>query len=224
MNREIVGGGGASIYPLLGDVKSTPGSSTVTVVGIQGIPFQQTFPTGGEVPVYDAPSNSWLPTIPAPPAPTVTLETNGTLNSTQTLLNLAAGTNITLTETAGTVLIDAGTLGTQRSATTTNANGSYWTWTDGIIEQWGSISLVATGTNKTGGTITFPTVFLTALQSIQITLVGRPNSGNTDSTAAQVESFNGSGAIVNVQCNVPTGGGGTTFNQAVSIHWRAIGH
>lgn len=224
MNREIVGGGGASIYPLTGDVQSTPGSPLVTVTGIQGIPFQHTFPTGGEIPVYDASSNSWLPTVPTPPAPTLALETNGTPNSTQTLLNLAAGTNITLTETAGTVLIDAAALGTQRSATTTNANGSFWTWTDGIIEAWGSISLVATGTNKTGGTITFPVVFPTALQSIQVTLVGRPNSGTTDSTAAQVVSFTGSGAIIDVQCSVPTGGGGTTFNQITVIHWRAIGN
>jgi hypothetical protein len=41
------------------------------------------------------------------PETTLLLETDGTPNSTQTLLNLAAGTNVTLTESAGTVTIDA---------------------------------------------------------------------------------------------------------------------
>jgi hypothetical protein len=221
MNREIVGGGGAVVYPLTGDVTSTAGNPSVTVTGIQNIPVIASFPTDKEVLTYDGSSNTMsLQT----PAPQVEFETNGTPNSTQTLLNLVAGANITLTETAGTVLIDAGTLGTQRSATTTNANGSFWTWTDGIIEAWGTISLVATGTNKTGGTISFPTVFPSGLPNIQVTLVGLPNSGTTDSTAAQILSYNGSGAIVDAQCSVPTGGGGTTFNQVTVIHWRAIGN
>lgn len=221
MNREIVGGGGASIYPLSGDVKSTAGSSLVSVVGIQGIPFQHSFPAGGEVPLYDAPTNSWIPTIP-PSA--VVLKTNGTPNSTQTLLNLQAGTNITLTETAGTVLIAATALGTQRSATTTNANGSFWTWTDGIIEQFGSITIASSGTAFGGGTITFPTTFPTGIISMNVSIVGLPNSGSTDTADVQVATHTGSGAVVNLQCSVPTGGGGTTFNQSVQVQWRAIGN
>lgn len=220
MNREIVGGGGAVVYPLTGDVTSTAGNPSVTVTGIQNIPVIASFPTDKEVLTYDGSSNTMSLQVPAPQ---VEFETNGTPNSTQTLLNIAAGTGVTISETAGSVTINATGAGTQRSATTTNANGSFWTWTDGIIEQWGSIDLLATGTNKTGGTITFPTVFLTGLQSIQVTLVGLPNSGGTDSTAVQVQNFTGSGAVVNAMCSVPTGGGGTTFNQTTHVHWRAIG-
>lgn len=222
MNREICGGGGASIYPLAGDVSSTAGSPLVTVIGIQGIGVQSVTPSGGEVLTYD---NSSGTIFLAAPSPTLALEVNSTPNSSQTLLNLIAGSNVTITDGGSGNITIAATAGTaSRSATITNANGSYWTWSDGIIEQWGSITLTSTGTNKNGGTITFPTVFPTALQSIQVTMIGLPNSGATDSAAAQVGSFTGSGAIVDVMCSVPTGGGGVSFNQSVEIHWRAIGN
>lgn len=107
MNREIVGGGGAAIYPLVGDVTSTAGNTTVSVTGIQGIPVQPSFPIGGEVLTYDVSSNTLILEAPAAGGPE--LQTNGTDNSTQTLLNLAEGTNITLTESAGTVTITAST-------------------------------------------------------------------------------------------------------------------
>lgn len=107
MNREIVGGGGAAIYPLIGDILSTAGSSTVTVTGLQTVPIAQVPLDGGEVLVYNETSNNWVPTIPAAGGPT--LETDGVANSTQTLLNLQAGANITLTEAAGTVTINAPT-------------------------------------------------------------------------------------------------------------------
>jgi hypothetical protein len=104
MNREIVGGGGATIYPLQGDVASTAGSSTVQVQGIQGIPVDASFPVGGEVITYDATDGTFVLAAPTNP---LTLETNGTPNSTQTLLNLAAGTDITMTESGGTVTVNS---------------------------------------------------------------------------------------------------------------------
>lgn len=226
MNREIVGGGGASIYPLNGDVESTPGSTTVTVVGLQNIPVITSFPTGGEVLTYDGPTNTLL--LEAPLSQ-VELQTNGVDNSTQTLLNLVAGTNVTLTEVAGAVTIDStggGGSGIGRSAITTNANGSYYTWTDGLIEQWGSISIPSSGTNTSGGVITFPLTFPTAVMNVQVSLAGLPNSGSfvdqasIQMTAAAVVT----GVSVQMQCSVPTGGGGTTFNQTTTVYWRAIGN
>ena len=47
-----------------------------------------------------------LQTFPSISAP-VEFQTNGTPNSTQVLLNLVAGTGITLTESGGSVVIDA---------------------------------------------------------------------------------------------------------------------
>lgn len=221
MNREITTGG-ASIYPLQGDVKSSAGNNTVTVVGLNTIPLGPGFPSGGEVLTYDGPTNTLLLEAPVQQ---IELETNGSANSTQTLLNLAAGSNVTLTESAGTVTIASTGAGgaVTRSATTTNSNGSFWTWSDGFIEAWGEISIPSSGTEINGGTITFSTVFPTAVQSLQLTLVTLPNTGSFDIASVQAQSMTGSGAVINLQCSVPTGGGGTTFNQAVTVMWRAIG-
>ncbi len=71
MNREIVGGGGASIYPLIGDVTSTAGNATVTVTGIQGIPIASPFLDGGAALVYNANAHNWQPILRA------TIQVNG---------------------------------------------------------------------------------------------------------------------------------------------------
>ena len=63
MNREIATGG-ASIYPLNGDVASAAGSNVVTVIGLQGIPVTHSFPVGGEILTYDLASNSWTAVVP----------------------------------------------------------------------------------------------------------------------------------------------------------------
>ena len=57
--------GGAGIYPLAGDVQSTAGNQTVTVVGIQNIPILQAFLNGGEVLGYNPNTRQWMPTLRA---------------------------------------------------------------------------------------------------------------------------------------------------------------
>jgi hypothetical protein len=148
MNREIVGGGGATIYPLVGDVTSTAGNTTVSVTGIQGIPVPPQFPTGGEVLTYDGPTNTLLL---EQPVQQIELETNGTDNSVQNLLNLAAGTNVTLTEVAGTVTIDAsgGTSLTLETNGTTNSTQTLLNIQEGtnvtITESSGTVTINAGG-------------------------------------------------------------------------------
>ena len=62
MNREIFPGG---VYPLQGDIKSTPGSSNVQVIGIQGIPIEVVTFAGGEVLEFNPNLNQWAPTLRA---------------------------------------------------------------------------------------------------------------------------------------------------------------
>lgn len=62
MNREIYPGG---IYPLTGDVESQAGNQPVTVVGLQGIPVEQTFFDGGEYLEYNPNTHQWEPTLRA---------------------------------------------------------------------------------------------------------------------------------------------------------------
>jgi len=61
MNREIVIPGGAGVYPLNGDVQSTAGSSTVRVVGIQGISVENIVPDPGAVLMFNQNNAEWEP-------------------------------------------------------------------------------------------------------------------------------------------------------------------
>lgn len=65
MNREIVIPGGAGLYPLTGDVQSSPGSNTASVVGIHGVPVTQTAFNGGEFLEYNVNTHTWSPTLRA---------------------------------------------------------------------------------------------------------------------------------------------------------------
>lgn len=222
MNREIVGGGGASVYPLTGDVTSTAGNAPVSVTGLRGIPIGPGFPTGGEVLTYDGPTNTLLLETPAP---TLELQTNGVDNSTQTLLNLADSASVTITETAGTITFTAtgGGGGITRSAITTNADGNYFIWSDGLIEQWGMVIAAATGAPLAATNITFPTPFTIAVGTIQVTLQGLPHTGSNDVGAAQVDNLSLTTAGINLQASVPTGGGGQNFDNATNVYWYARG-
>lgn len=260
MNREIVGGGGAIVYPLTGDVTSTAGNPSVTVTGIQNIPVVASFPTDKEILTYDGPSNTLSLQNPVKQ---ITLETNGTPNSTQVLLNIAAGTNVTITEVAGTVTINgtsplalktngvanssqtllnlvAGTnmtitesagavtfvangSGATRGVLNTNANGNWYVWSDGIVESWGSVSIVPTTTSHATGLITFPLAYTTSVTGISAVVLGIPRAGSTDAPVVSFASLSTTTAGIDLQCAVPTGGGGVTFDQTVQVFWRAIG-
>lgn len=62
MNRESFPGG---VYPLIGDVVSQAGNSTVQVVGLLGVPITSTFLNGGEVLEYNPNTNNWEPILRA---------------------------------------------------------------------------------------------------------------------------------------------------------------
>ena len=59
MNRETVVPGGAGIYPLTGDVTSTPGNNTVVVTGLEGIPLTPGPYASGVTWQYVSATNTW---------------------------------------------------------------------------------------------------------------------------------------------------------------------
>jgi hypothetical protein len=154
------------------------------------------------------------------------LETNGAPNGSQSLLNLVEGTNVTLTDDgAGNVTINAtGGSGTaDRGPLQSNANGWWWVWTDGVIEQFGSITIAATMNEQAAGLITYPTAFATQVFAFEAYVVGLPKPASTRTATVQSSTVGLTTSGINLQCNVPTGGGGATFDQAVVVQWRAIG-
>lgn len=141
---------------------------------------------------------------------------------------IIAGTNVTISPVGGTgaVTINAtggGGGGITRGALNTNTHGQWWVWSDGVIEQWGSVNVPATSLNETAAFVTFPTPFVTGLQSLVASVNGLPRSGSNDGATIQFFTPTLIGCSAMLQCNVPTGGGGATFDQAVTFYWRAIG-
>lgn len=68
-----------SVYPIDGDVASTPGSPLVTVEGIQNTPVLAQAPQDGQILIYDAPINAYVPGDPivsGPNAPGTSPTTN----------------------------------------------------------------------------------------------------------------------------------------------------
>lgn len=53
-----------SSFPITGDAQSTTGSPDVAVVGIQGTPVLNQPPQNGQVLIYDAPINAYVPGDP----------------------------------------------------------------------------------------------------------------------------------------------------------------
>lgn len=136
MNREIVGAS-ANIYPLTGDVQSSPGSPTVTVVGLQTVPLVFSGLDDGDFLVYDGTVNNWV-NRPVVIPPTIELQTNGVDNSSQTLLNITGTGGVVVTEAAGTVTINGSGAGGFTTKTSFNLSAR---------------NFVGTYTNTTGSTL-----------------------------------------------------------------------
>jgi hypothetical protein len=58
-----------STYPLTGDIQSTPGSPNVAVTGFQKTPVAPNKPNDGQVYVYVASINQWVPADPVVSGP-----------------------------------------------------------------------------------------------------------------------------------------------------------
>lgn len=107
--------------------------------------------------------------------------------------------------------------------TTSNGDGSFSrTASDGTIEQWGTFTIAPTGTFHGSGTWTFRLPYKSA-PNIQLTLVGYAASTNPDPNVCYAVSLATTGFTAVVSCAVPTGGGGSTITNTVTVSWRSIG-
>lgn len=131
------------------------------------------------------------------------------------------GTSITVASDG--TLSSASGGGVARGALNSNVNGDWWVWGDGVIEMWGSVTVSPTGSHTASVGITFPTSFTTSVGLLQLTVAGFPRFSSSDQATATATTISTSGALVSLQCNVPTGGGGATVDQPVPVFWYARG-
>lgn len=105
-----------------------------------------------------------------------------------------------------------------------NAQGWWWVWSDGVIEQFGSVTLPASTTFVSEIGVAFPVSFVTQVFSVCAVTTSLPRFATSQDTAdVAFTDVNISGGVMVGQCSVPTGGGGATFDSPVTVNWRAIG-
>jgi hypothetical protein len=107
----------------------------------------------------------------------------------------------------------------------TNSFGSYRLWPDGTLEVWGTVNVPATGSQFATANITYPHNF-TVAPVPQLTVAGLPSPSAHANDLAEVcvNTFSTNGATVALQCSVPTGGGGASFDSTIMVGFYAIGN
>jgi hypothetical protein len=132
--------------------------------------------------------------------------------------------------TAGQVLTNVGGVFIPQTATPlftegSNGNGTWRKSASGTIEVWGKISVGATGAQFASGIVTFPMAFTSGNPVVQLTIEGLPSPGAhpNDTASATTSGLSETGCTASLQANVPTGGGGANFDDAVTVHFYAKG-
>jgi hypothetical protein len=122
--------------------------------------------------------------------------------------------------------ITAGTAGP--TAPTCNSNGCYSLRSDGWYDEWGVSGVVPQGADTAMVTVTFPQALTT---TTNLSFQAWPDNCAASTCPTKVPvSISGDGGLTTTSVNVyvsgvtPTGGGGDVLNNAIHVHWRAIGH
>ncbi len=151
-----------------------------------------------------------------------TLATTGLATLAQLTLVAPGGAGQVLTNVGGVFVPQTPLANAARVDT---ANGSYVRYSDGTLEQWGTVTVPANGTDYNTAAFTFPTPFA-AQVSCNVTLLGLPsNSGDpTTPAACQLQTLSLSGGTAYMARVIVAGAGGGHFDNATTLQWIAKGH
>lgn len=105
------------------------------------------------------------------------------------------------------------------------STGCYRIATDGVTEEWGTVSVPPSGTGTNNATISFPHTFTsTSNLAVTFSTVGIAGSGDpNDPPGAQLSSLSTSSASVFMARFIQASEGGGTFNNTITLTWHAIG-
>jgi len=194
-----------------GPVAITPSSGTIN--GQTSISLAQ---NQGCIVFFDG-TNWWGLTTPNP----VTFQTNGALNGSQVLLNLIAGSNITLADNgSGGVTITATGSGSAPTITT-NANGTAVAFAGGYVHQFGASAASPTGVAKSTVAVTFPITF-GGIPRVVCNVDNNADSFGTSVFSCYPSSITANGFTANFACGVIIGGSGAgNITNVVHANWEA---
>lgn len=87
--------------------------------------------------------------------------------------------------------------------------------------QFGSAEANATGNDFSTVDVVFPSAF-SAAPKVFVNAASFPRTGNTPMTCFATD-ISATGFTANLACAVPTGGGGATIDNQITVDWVAIG-
>lgn len=104
-------------------------------------------------------------------------------------------------------------------------NGSYLLYPDGTLQQWGTVSVPASGTDFNSASFIFPTPF-TVIPVCTVSLLGLPNDSEDTTTPAACEllTLSTDGGEAYMAKVIVASEGGGTFDNETTLQWQAYGH
>jgi hypothetical protein len=117
-----------------------------------------------------------------------------------------------------------GNLRTAISGTFNIGSSGWQKLPSGLIVQWGTATVGASGLVTSGGTVTWPTAFPAACRLALASPGGPANSANGYLPSCGFQSFSTTGGAL--VCDTLTGGSATPiyFNQTAPVRWIAFGN
>lgn len=176
-----------------------------------------TVPVGSGAIVFFDGLNWWALT-----SNTIALQTNGTPNGNPNLLNLVAGTNVTITDSGtGNVTIASTGGGGGAPTMTSNANGVCADYGNGYVEQFGVSAAAATSVDRTSVAVTFPVPFA-GVPVVVCSADNNPDGYGTAVFPVYPTSVTVFGFTANFTAGVTIGGGGpANITNLVHANWHA---
>lgn len=154
------------------------------------------------------------------PLTTLQLETNGVANGLQSLFNLVAGSNVTLTD-SGTGNITVAAAAGSAPTITTNANGTAVAFAGGYVHQFGLSAASPTGVAKSTVAVTFPVAFA-GIPTVTCNVDNNADGFGTSVFSCYPSSITTTGFTANFAAGVIIGGSGAAnITNIVHAGWEA---
>lgn len=193
------------------DVTLTPNSGKINGGASFTLP-----PTYSCIPFFDG--VNWEAFIL--PLTTLALKTNGTANGKQSLLNLVAGSNVTLTD-SGTGNITVAAAAGSAPVITTNSNGTAVAYSGGYVHQFGKSAASPTGVAKSTVAVTFPVAFA-GIPVVICNVDNNADSFGTSVFSCYPSAVTTTGFTANFAAGVIIGGtGAANITNVVHAGWEA---